>query len=165
MERQHSPFNETGHTDEHLKEPGYYWNLSNGEIVTVPKGGAILAGEYENRYLRIPGLLVLVLAPLLGILYILFLPLIAIVAVTVELVKWLMRTLKAGVEDLVLAISSPSWVPGRSYMAGRIQRSKDRVQKYKEENIARLDKVDVGNLIEELEKEIAARRKKEGKEG
>lgn len=55
---------------------GFYWSPSRWEIVTVPKGGGHLKGEEKVSYFRLPLLLVMVLGPLIGALYVGFLPLI-----------------------------------------------------------------------------------------
>jgi hypothetical protein len=56
-------------------EAGFYLNTHTAEIVPVgPKGGR-LDGPEGSRYLRIPALVMLFLAPVLGALYVVFLPL------------------------------------------------------------------------------------------
>lgn len=53
---------------------GFYWNLSRWELVTIPKGGGVLPGGDNLRYIRVPFPLVLLLGPLMGALYVVFLP-------------------------------------------------------------------------------------------
>ncbi|RMF90875.1 MAG: hypothetical protein D6736_06010 [Nitrospinota bacterium] len=60
------------HGGERVKA-GYYWNISRWEIVTVPPPGGVLPGEHAS-YLRLPLLLVALFAPLIGGLYVIFLP-------------------------------------------------------------------------------------------
>ncbi|MEE9568214.1 MAG: hypothetical protein V3W37_02415 [Candidatus Binatia bacterium] len=60
-------------------EIGFYCNTSRWEIITVPKGGGSLPGENEETYIRLPLLLVMLLGPLMGGLYVIFLPLIGFV--------------------------------------------------------------------------------------
>ncbi len=55
---------------------GFYWNPGRWEIVPVGKKGAVLPGTKEIRYLKIPTLLLMVMGPVLGGLYMIFLPLI-----------------------------------------------------------------------------------------
>ena len=52
---------------------GFYWNPGKWEIAPVARGG-VLPGSGAERYIKVPILLVLVLAPLLGFLYVIFLP-------------------------------------------------------------------------------------------
>lgn len=53
---------------------GFYWNSSRWEIVTIPKGGGVLPGGDKVRYIRIPLPLVVLLGPLVGAVYVIFLP-------------------------------------------------------------------------------------------
>lgn len=53
---------------------GFYWNPSRWEIVTIPKGGGMLPGEDDVRYVRLPLILVMLLGPMVGALYVIFLP-------------------------------------------------------------------------------------------
>ncbi len=56
-------------------QPGFYVNARSADIVPIgPKGGS-LGGPEGTWYLRIPAALMLVLAPVLGALYVVFLPL------------------------------------------------------------------------------------------
>ena len=60
---------------------GFYWNKTTWSIVPIDRGGGVLPGESNARYLRLPFLLVILLAPLLGAAYVIFLPFIAIAMV------------------------------------------------------------------------------------
>jgi len=53
---------------------GFYWNPSRWELVTIPKGGGVLPGGDDLRYVRVPFPLVMLLGPLMGALYVVFLP-------------------------------------------------------------------------------------------
>ena len=53
---------------------GYYWNREDWSIVELSREGGILPGNRELAYVRIPLLLFLILAPVLGGLYVVLLP-------------------------------------------------------------------------------------------
>jgi hypothetical protein len=53
---------------------GFYWNVREWEATIIPREGGALKGAVETRYLRIPLPLLLVLAPLMGAAYAMFLP-------------------------------------------------------------------------------------------
>lgn len=55
---------------------GFYWNRARWEIVTIPKGGGVLPGGHDVRYIRFPLILVMLLGPVVGAAYVIFLPLI-----------------------------------------------------------------------------------------
>lgn len=53
---------------------GFYWNVAEWEVQIVPAAGGRLAGGEEARYVRLPLLALLVVAPLMGAAYAMFLP-------------------------------------------------------------------------------------------
>lgn len=57
---------------------GFYWNMAEWEVQIVPKEGGVLKGAAAARYMRMPLLLLLIIAPLMGAAYAIFLPFIGI---------------------------------------------------------------------------------------
>jgi hypothetical protein len=57
---------------------GFYWNRAEWEAQIVPAAGAVLKGDTTARYLRLPALALLVVMPLMGAAYAMFLPFIGI---------------------------------------------------------------------------------------
>jgi hypothetical protein len=55
-------------------KPGCYFNRTTWDITVVPRGGTVLKGAPEERYMRVPTLAFLVMAPLMGLAYAMFLP-------------------------------------------------------------------------------------------
>jgi hypothetical protein len=66
---------------------GFYWNLGEWEAQIVPAAGGELKGTATDRYLRLPLLALLVIAPLMGAAYAFFLPFIGFAMVAVYLMK------------------------------------------------------------------------------
>ena len=58
---------------------GHYLHLRNWEIVPIASGGGTLPGPLEDRYLRLPTIGVLAVTPILGGLFVMFLPVVGIV--------------------------------------------------------------------------------------
>lgn len=58
---------------------GTYWSLKTGEFIAVPGEGGILPGEANRTYVRTPMALVIIAGPAMGLLYLIFLPLLGIV--------------------------------------------------------------------------------------
>ncbi|MBI4515583.1 MAG: hypothetical protein HY699_07185 [Deltaproteobacteria bacterium] len=54
---------------------GFYWSPARWEIVPIAKGGGMLPGTADNRYIRLPLLLLMAVGPFMGALYVMFLPL------------------------------------------------------------------------------------------
>jgi len=61
------------HANEKVKG-GVYWNPARWQVVTVADEGGELPGEAEAKYVRIPLVMMLLLGPLMGGLYVMFLP-------------------------------------------------------------------------------------------
>ena len=97
---------------------GFFWNPARWEIVTVPKEGGVLPGGPEHRYVRIPIILLLVVAPVMGGLYVVFLPFIGFALVFGYAGRRLGEALQRGFAQ-VMAIVSPAWRPGEAYFAGK----------------------------------------------
>jgi len=64
-----------------IVDGGVYWSRRAMEFVPVPPSGGTLPGGNEDAYVRTPILLVLVLAPVMGLAFAMFLPLSGILAV------------------------------------------------------------------------------------
>lgn len=63
---------------------GFYWNRREWEAQIVPREGGTLKGDATARFVRIPLLALLVLAPLMGAAYAMFLPFIGIALVVMH---------------------------------------------------------------------------------
>jgi hypothetical protein len=66
---------------------GFYWNLAEWEAQIVPAAGGELKGSSDDKYVRLPLLALLVIAPLMGAAYAFFLPFIGFAMVAVYLMK------------------------------------------------------------------------------
>lgn len=53
---------------------GYYWSLGKWSIVPVTTKERTLPGGPEHRYVKVPAALLLLLAPMMGAAYVMFLP-------------------------------------------------------------------------------------------
>jgi hypothetical protein len=100
-------------------EKGTYWNLMNGERKDMEQCG-MLAGDAGTRYLRAPGAALLVLGPVFGLLFAMFLPFIGI-AMTISL---LFKKIGGTVADMAAQSVSFGWRPAASYLSGRNKKKK-----------------------------------------
>jgi hypothetical protein len=53
---------------------GFYWHTAGWEIATLSGDGGVLPGTPEDRYIRVPALAMLMMAPVMGALLVVFLP-------------------------------------------------------------------------------------------
>ena len=93
---------------------GTYWNLGNGERVDIQEEG-VLPGNEKKTYYRMPAAAVIVAAPVLGLMYAMFLPFIGI-AMAVKLVG---QKIGGGVMETVQGSASFGFRPSESYLAGK----------------------------------------------
>lgn len=55
-------------------EPGFYWNTGDWSIVTVEKEPRPLPGGADQTFVSVPAAAMLLLAPMLGLSFVIFLP-------------------------------------------------------------------------------------------
>ena len=99
----------------HTVTAGTYWNMMNGERIDLAQEG-VLPGS--GRYVKAPAALALAAGPVLGLVFAVFLPFIAI-AMALTLLG------RAIIEGMVHAATSAAvfgWRPIESYLAGRRMR-------------------------------------------
>jgi hypothetical protein len=71
---------------------GFYWNRGTWHLENVEGKTGALPGNGETRYIWIPTLLMLVLAPVMGGLFVVFLPFIGFALLFGALGKWGLQT-------------------------------------------------------------------------
>jgi hypothetical protein len=98
---------------------GYYFNLKSWEVANIEGKEGTLPGEAKDTFLHAPLPVLFVVAPVLGIGFAMFLPLIGFVMPVYALVK---RMKAAGAE--AAATMTPAWQPGEAYLAGKPEEKK-----------------------------------------
>ncbi len=94
----------------HKVGKGTYWDLSNGGRIDIPNEG-VLPGDKNSTYTRFPPSVMLLLGPILGLLYVIFLPFIAIAM----MISLLAEKIFKGMWN----IASFGWRPTEAYLAGK----------------------------------------------
>jgi hypothetical protein len=95
---------------------GFYWNLGKWEMTMVPKQGAILPGDATDKYMKMPVMGLLFLAPMMGAAYAMFLPFIGFAMLFTFLGQKALRAAGVGAMG-VGATMTQDWRPGESYLA------------------------------------------------
>jgi hypothetical protein len=101
-----------------LVKGGFYFNRDKLDLITVSGKEGLLPGANGQRFLRVPVLAVLLLAPVLGGLFVMFMPFIGFALVF----QHLGRLMLAGAKRTGRALASvvtPTWRPGEAYFAGK----------------------------------------------
>ena len=66
---------------------GFYWRKAGWELVTLSGEGGVLPGAGDERYVKVPVLAMLALAPAMGAALVMFLPLMGFVMAGREIVR------------------------------------------------------------------------------
>ena len=99
---------------------GTYWNLSSGQRITV-MGEDVLPGDGSTLYLKIPSTGILILAPIIGLVYAVFLPFIGIAM----MVKLIGQKVFGGAVKTASTSASFGWRPNEAYLAGKKNEKKE----------------------------------------
>jgi hypothetical protein len=91
-------------------EKGLYWDPVDGQRVDMPHGG-ILPGDDSKTYLKISPLGLLAIAPLFGMMYVMFLPLFGI---GIFIVSWLVIIINSLAKMAMTGIQVCGRITGRS---------------------------------------------------
>jgi hypothetical protein len=132
---------------------GYYWNVSKWDIVAVSGEQGELTGDGQDRFIRLPLLVMVTLAVAVSFVFVVFLPLIGFVLFfhalfvgAVGLGKRLLSHTATGV--------APGWQPGEAHLAGRPEDSQPGKGEASE-----------AEPLEALKKEIDEKRNAENEQG
>ena len=98
----------------HTVAAGTYWNMANGSRIDMQVEGVLPGGE-DTRYIKAPAAVMLMAAPLLGLIFAVFLPFIGI-AMAVQLAA---RKVGGGLKEAAAASTSFAWRPIEAYLTGR----------------------------------------------
>ncbi len=130
---------------------GYYWNPREWSVTSVEGESGTLPGRHGEGYVRLHWIAALLLAPVLGGLFVVFLPFIAIGMVIDGAARALFGGARRGAADLAATVT-PGWRPGEAHLTGpATERTPDEVH--------------AGGAGEEALRDVAeevARRRREG---
>jgi hypothetical protein len=93
---------------------GNYWNLATGERIHIDEGGA-LPGDAGAVYYKLHPAVMLFAAPVLGLIYAVFLPFIGIAMLFVVA----FRKVFGGAAESLWRGASFGWKPSEAYLAGK----------------------------------------------
>jgi len=128
-------------------EGGYYWNPRTWEVHVIGNEGGTLPGSERAHFVRVPFPLLFVVVPVLGALFLMFLPVIGFALLGHAIVKRVAGGVKTGAEDLAASVT-PGWAPGAAHFGGKPGEEKKEG-----------DEKNAAPGLEKLEKEIEEKRK------
>jgi len=124
---------------------GYYWNPRNWEVEVVASEGGRLKGPADAKYVKVPFPLLFVIVPLLGALFLMFLPLIGFALFGYAIVKKVTGGVKRGAAELASTMTPGGFATGEAHFTGKPGEEKQGEREAHAE-------------IEKLAKEIEAKR-------
>jgi hypothetical protein len=127
---------------------GYYWNPRNWEVEVVASEGGRLKGAANAKYVKLPFPLLFVVVPLLGALFLMFLPLIGFALFGYAIVKKVTGGVKQSATELASTMAPGGFATGEAHFTGKPGEEKAGAAPKSAE-------------IEKLEKEIEARKGEE----
>ncbi len=102
---------------------GFYWKQNNWEIEVVKGETGTLPGDSGTTYVRIPTLAMLLGAPVMGGLFVVFLPFLGFAMLFNHLGKKAAAGLKQAVDEVGAAVG-PAWQPGEAHLVGKKKKGK-----------------------------------------
>ena len=126
---------------------GYYWNARSWEVEVVSDDGGTLKGGAQARYVKVPFPALFLFVPLLGALFLMFLPMIGFALFAYAIAKKVTGGVKQGATDLAATVQPGQFAAGAAYFTGKPGEEK-------KEGAGGPKSAE----IEKLEKEIAARK-------
>jgi hypothetical protein len=104
---------------------GYYWNLGKWQVIPVARDGEQLPGGPAEKYLRLPLLAVVMLLPVMGALFVVFLPFIGFFLTFQAALRPVVGLFRRTAEGLAATVT-PGWQPGEAHFTGkRAEESKE----------------------------------------
>jgi hypothetical protein len=97
---------------------GYYWCPRKWEVHVIPPEGGRLPGAATSHYVKVPFPLLFVVVPLMGALFLMFLPLIGFGLLAYAIARKVGLFAKRGAEDLASTMT-PGWQPGEAHFTGK----------------------------------------------
>jgi hypothetical protein len=122
---------------------GYYFSMRSWEVHPVPADGERLPGAAGQEWIAIPTAAALVLTPVLGLTFIMFLPFIGFYLTIEAALRPLLRVFRREAAELA-ATMSPGWQPGEAHLTGKAEEGKGTEEP--------------AEAIEKLAREVEARR-------
>ncbi|MCU0256827.1 MAG: hypothetical protein MUF60_08775 [Vicinamibacterales bacterium] len=96
---------------------GFYFNMDTWHVQTLSGEGGVLEGTSDTRYLRLPLPVLLVVAPLMGAAFAMFLPFIGIALVLDFVAKKVWAAAREAAHGTMMALS-PRTRTGEAYFTG-----------------------------------------------
>lgn len=126
---------------------GYYWNTGSWEVEVIPSEGGRLKAVDGARYVKVPFPALFVIVPLLGALFLMFMPLIGFALFAYAVAKKMASAFTKGATELASTVQPGGFATGNAYFTGKPEEKKEGAPEAPK-----------GGELEEIEREIAERK-------
>ncbi len=130
---------------------GYYWNTRTWEVEVVGAEGGRLRDPDGARYMKVHFLALFAIVPLLGALFLMFLPFIGFALFAYAIARKLTGAVTRGTTELAATVQPGSFAAGSAYFTGKPGEEKEKKDAPEATRSPELEK---------LEQEIASRKEK-----
>ncbi len=104
---------------------GYYWNASNWEVEVISNEGGKLKGGADAKYVKVPFPALFAIVPLLGALFLMFLPFIGFALFAYAIAKKLAGGMTRGATELAATVQPGTFAAGSAYFTGKPEEQKE----------------------------------------
>ncbi len=119
---------------------GYYWNARSWEVEVIPSEGGRLKAAAEARYVKVPFPALFVIVPLLGALFLMFLPFIGFGLVAYALAKKIAGGVTQSATELASTVQPGSFAAGSAYFTGKSEEKKEGAEAPKSAELEKLER-------------------------
>jgi hypothetical protein len=124
---------------------GYFWNTQNWEVEVISSEGGRLKGAAGAKYVKVPFPALFLIVPVLGALFLMFLPFIGFGMFAYAIAKRVTGGVAKSATELASTVQPGSFAPGSAYFTGK-------------EGEEKAEEAPKSPEFEKLEKEIAERK-------
>jgi hypothetical protein len=100
-------------------EGGYYWNTGSWSVEVVSSEGGRLQGPAAAKYVKVPFPALFLIVPILGALFLMFLPFIGFGLFAYAVAKRLTGSVAKGATELASTVQPGSFAAGSAYFTGK----------------------------------------------
>ncbi len=118
---------------------GYYWNPRSWEVEVVASGGGRLKGAAETKYVKVPFPALFFIVPVLGGLFLIFLPFIGFALFAYAIARKITGGVKQGATELASTLQPGQFAAGEAHFTGKPGEEK-KGEAPKSAEIAKLEK-------------------------
>ena len=98
---------------------GYYWNPKRLSVEVIANEGGKLPGDASTSYVKVPFPLLFVVVPVMGALFLVFLPFIGFALFGYAILRKVGLVARRGAEDLAATMSPGLPLPGEAHFTGK----------------------------------------------